>query len=101
MTDRKQKICVLGSTGSIGGQTLDVIRKNGGFAVTGLAAGRDAAALEAQVREFMPRRAFLWDEAAARDLEARVRDMVEDILKNRQETGAVEQDNNGGYRYVK
>jgi hypothetical protein len=35
------------------------------------------------------------------ELEARVRDMVEDILKNRQETGAVEQDNNGGYRYVK
>jgi len=34
------------------------------------------------------------------ELEARVRDMVEDILKNRQETGAVEQDNNGGYRYV-
>jgi len=34
------------------------------------------------------------------ELEARVRDIVEDILKNRQETGAVEQDNNGGYRYV-
>ena len=76
MTDRKQKICVLGSTGSIGGQTLDVIRKSGAFAVTGLAAGRDAEALEAQVREFMPRRAFLWDEAAARDLKERVRDMA-------------------------
>lgn len=34
------------------------------------------------------------------EIEARVRDMVEDILKNRQETGAVDQDNNGGYRYV-
>lgn len=34
------------------------------------------------------------------ELEARVKAMVEDILKNRQETGVVEQDNNGGYRYV-
>lgn len=34
------------------------------------------------------------------EMEARIRDMVEDILKNRQETGAVDQDNNGGYRYV-
>ena len=76
MPEGKKKICVLGATGSIGRQTLDVIRKSGGYEVTGLAAGRDAAALEAQVREFAPRRAFLWDEAAARDLAARVRDMA-------------------------
>ena len=76
MTDGKKKICILGCTGSIGRQTLDVIRKSGAYAVTGLAAGRDAAALEAQVREFRPRRAFLWEEEAARDLRARVADMA-------------------------
>ncbi|MBQ6076256.1 MAG: 1-deoxy-D-xylulose-5-phosphate reductoisomerase [Lachnospiraceae bacterium] len=76
MTDGKKKICILGCTGSIGRQTLDVIRKSGAYAVTGLAAGRDAAALEAQAREFGPARVFLWDEEAARDLKARLRDMA-------------------------
>ena len=76
MTDGKKKICILGCTGSIGRQTLDVIRKSGAYAVTGLAAGRDAAALEAQAREFGPVRVFLWDEEAARDLKARLRDMA-------------------------
>ena len=76
MAGGKKKICVLGSTGSIGRQTLDVIRKSGAYEVTGLAAGRDAAALEAQLREFEPHRAFLWDEAAARDLRDRVKDMA-------------------------
>ncbi len=49
-------LVVLGSTGSVGRQTLDVVRRlNGRFRVVGLAAGRNVAALERQVREFSPR----------------------------------------------
>jgi 1-deoxy-D-xylulose-5-phosphate reductoisomerase len=49
-------LVVLGSTGSIGRQTLDVVRALGDrFRVIGLAAGRNTAALEQQVREFAPR----------------------------------------------
>ena len=49
------KIAVLGSTGSIGTQTLEVVRNNGDIRVTALAAGRNIEKLEEQVREFKPK----------------------------------------------
>lgn len=55
-----RKITVLGSTGSIGTQTLDVIRHLNG-AVEGLAAHRNTALLERQAREFCPRRVAVGD----------------------------------------
>lgn len=68
-------LSVLGSTGSIGRQTLDVVRKSKEFEVLALAAGRDVAALEEQVREFHPRRVCVFEEAAAGDLRIRLADM--------------------------
>ena len=69
-----KRIAILGSTGSIGTQTLDVVRANGDIQVMGLAAGRNIMKLEEQIREFHPVLAAVWDEQAAKDLEVRIRD---------------------------
>ena len=72
----QKRIAVLGSTGSIGTQALDIVRAYPDrLSVTALAAGQNVRAIEAQIREFRPRLACLWDEAAARELKARVRDL--------------------------
>lgn len=53
MTESPRRVLVLGATGSIGSQTLDIIRRNPDrFAVAGLSAGTDAAGLEALAQEF-------------------------------------------------
>ena len=57
-----KRIAILGSTGSIGTQTLDVVRANGDIQVMGLAAGRNIMKLEEQIREFHPVLAAVWDE---------------------------------------
>ncbi len=69
-----KRISVLGSTGSIGTQTLEVVRQNRDLEVTALAAGSNAALLEAQAREFSPRLVSLWDEEAAKELAVRLAD---------------------------
>lgn len=74
-----KRLVILGSTGSIGTQALDVVRMQG-YTVTALAAHSQVALLEKQIREFRPRAAALFDEAAARDLRVRVRDLPVDIL---------------------
>ena len=60
-----KKIALLGSTGSIGTQTLEVAREKG-YRITALAARQSVAALEAQIREFSPEYCAVSDEAAAR-----------------------------------
>ena len=57
-----KRIAILGSTGSIGTQTLDVVRANGDIEVVGIAAGRNIDALESQIREFSPKICGVWDE---------------------------------------
>ncbi len=69
-----KNIAILGSTGSIGTQTLDVVRANGDLRVLGLGARRNITKLEEQIREFHPLLAAVWDEKAAGDLAARIRD---------------------------
>ena len=69
-----KKIAILGSTGSIGTQTLDVVRKNKDIEVLGLSAGKNIDRLEEQIREFSPRLVAVWEEAAAKDLAVRVSD---------------------------
>ncbi|MCC6094788.1 MAG: 1-deoxy-D-xylulose-5-phosphate reductoisomerase [Eubacterium sp.] len=69
-----KKIAILGSTGSIGTQTLDVVRNNQDLQVVGIAAGKNVQKIEEQVREFHPKLAVLYDESAAEDLKARIRD---------------------------
>lgn len=70
-----KKISILGSTGSIGTQTLEVARNNGDIQVTALAAGRNIALLEKQIREFKPSLACVWDEEKAKELKAAVADL--------------------------
>lgn len=70
-----KKIAILGSTGSIGTQTLEVVRENGDIEVLGLAAGNNITLLEKQIREFRPQVAAVWTEDKAREL----RDKVQDI----------------------
>ncbi len=67
-------ISILGSTGSIGTQTLDVVRHQKDVKVAALAAGRNIRKLEEQIREFEPRIAAVWDEADARELRQKVAD---------------------------
>ncbi len=70
-----KKIGILGSTGSIGTQTLDIVRKEKDLEVVSLAAGSNVSLLEAQIREFHPEIAALWEEEAAEELRTRVRDL--------------------------
>lgn len=75
-----KKIAILGSTGSIGTQTLEVVRSNSELQVAALAAGSNVEKMEEQIREFRPRVAAMWTEAAAADLKARVADLDVKIL---------------------
>ena len=70
-----KKIAILGSTGSIGTQTLEVVRENGDIEVTALAAGSNIALLEKQIREFHPKMAAVWSEEKAKELKAHIRDL--------------------------
>lgn len=70
----KKTISLLGSTGSIGRQTLEVARMHD-FSVCALAAHSNVALLEEQIREFHPALAVVYQEEAARDLKERVRDL--------------------------
>lgn len=70
-----KKIAILGSTGSIGTQTLEIVRENPDLQVVGLAAGSNAQLLERQVREFAPRLVSLESEEACRELRVRLADM--------------------------
>ncbi len=70
-----KKIAILGSTGSIGTQTLDVVRANKDLQVLGISAGRNVKKLEEQVREFHPRLVAVWEEEAAKELAVRIQDL--------------------------
>ena len=70
-----KKIAILGSTGSIGTQTLEVVRENGDLEVLGLAAGNNIKLLEAQIREFHPKVAAVWSEEKAKELRENVKDL--------------------------
>ena len=68
-------ITILGSTGSIGTQTLDIVREYGeDLRVVAIAANRQVDLVEKQVREFTPKFACMYDEAAANDLKTRLAD---------------------------
>ena len=70
-----KKIAILGSTGSIGTQTLEVVRANKDIEVTALAAGSNIDLLEKQIPEFSPKIAAVWNEEKAKELKDRVRDL--------------------------
>lgn len=71
----EKTIAILGSTGSIGTQTLEVVRENQDIRVAGLSAGSNITLLEKQIREFHPSLAAVWDEEQAKILAGKVRDL--------------------------
>lgn len=70
-----RKIAILGSTGSIGTQTLDVVREHGDIEVVALSCGRNIDLIEKQVREFKPKLVSVWNEADAKALKTSLSDM--------------------------
>lgn len=75
-----KNIAILGSTGSIGTQTLDVISRTEDFKVTALCAGSNAGLLEKQIRRFHPQVAVLYDKERARQLASAVSDLPVRVL---------------------
>lgn len=75
-----KKIAILGSTGSIGTQTLEVVRENKDIEVLGLAAGNNIQLLEEQIREFHPKKVAVWTEEKALELKQKVADLSVEVL---------------------
>ena len=76
-----KKIALLGSTGSIGTQTLDVVRHyKDDFQVTALAASSNITRLEEQIREFKPKMAVVFNEDKAVELKQNIQDLDVEIL---------------------
>lgn len=73
-------ISVLGSTGSIGTQTLEVVRNNKELKICALAAGQNIDLLEKQIREFLPHTVCVWEEKKAKELAIRVKDISVSVV---------------------
>jgi len=73
--NKMKKIAILGSTGSIGTQTLEVARNNGDLEIVSMAAGSNVKKLEEQIREFRPKTVAVWTEEKARELRDNIRDL--------------------------
>lgn len=74
-----KKIAILGSTGSIGTQTLEVARQQKDLEIVGLAAGNNIQLLEQQIREFHPKKVAVWSEEKAKELKTRIGDLSVEI----------------------
>nr|WP_297937662.1 1-deoxy-D-xylulose-5-phosphate reductoisomerase [uncultured Lachnoclostridium sp.] len=75
-----KKIAILGSTGSIGTQTLDVVRNNKDLEVVALAAGSNITRLEEQILEFRPKVVSVWEEQKAKELREKVKHLDVKVL---------------------
>ncbi len=73
-------IAILGSTGSIGTQTLDIVEKNSDLNVVALSAHSNVTLIEEQIRKFHPKKVCMYDEQSAKDLAVRVQDMDVEIV---------------------
>ncbi len=70
----EKKLVILGSTGSIGTQTLEIVKNNEGLSVCALAAATNVTLMEAQAREFKPSLCVMYEEKAAAELKERLKD---------------------------
>ena len=75
-----KQIAILGSTGSIGTQTLEVVRENGDIQVLAMAAGNNIGLLEDQIREFHPKLVAVWSEEKAKELIDRIKDSDTEVM---------------------
>lgn len=73
-------LCLLGSSGSIGTQTIDIIRRHGGFNIVSLAVDRNIEVLEQQIREFKPKRVCVFDGQRAEELKKNIADLSVEVL---------------------
>ncbi|MCR4720343.1 MAG: 1-deoxy-D-xylulose-5-phosphate reductoisomerase [Lachnospiraceae bacterium] len=73
-------IVILGSTGSIGTQTTEIIEKRGGYRIKALAAYKSVDIMEEQVRKYKPEICCMFDEASAKELKTRLNDVSVRIL---------------------
>lgn len=73
--NEKKKIAILGSTGSIGTQTLSIVREHGDIDVVAMACGKNLKLFEEQLREFKPLFAAVWDEDDAAALRSATADL--------------------------
>ena len=76
----EKRLVILGSTGSIGTQTLEIVRENEDLSVVALAAGSNTALMERQIREFKPCFAVMYNEAAAKELALATADLDVTVL---------------------
>lgn len=75
-----KKIAILGSTGSIGTQTLEIVREHGDIQVVAMAAGSNITLLEQQIREFHPSLVSVWEEEKAKELRVKTADLPVRVL---------------------
>lgn len=76
-----KKVCILGSTGSIGTQTLDIVRTySEDLQVVSMSAAKNVDLMEQQIREFSPKAVCMFDEAAAKELKEKVSDTQTKVL---------------------
>lgn len=75
-----KNIAIMGSTGSIGTQTLEVVRSNPSLKVKALAAGSSVEKIEEQIREFKPELVCMWEENAAKALAVKVADLPVKVM---------------------
>ena len=77
---KEKRLTILGSTGSIGTQALEVVRLLKYYKVEAISANTSVDLVEKQIREFHPRYAVMMDETAAKDLSLRVADTDTKVL---------------------
>ena len=75
-----KQIAILGSTGTIGTQTLEVVRENGDIQFLAMAAGNNIGLLEDQIREFHPKLVAVWSEEKAKELRDRIKDTDTEVM---------------------
>lgn len=80
MKDGLKGLAIFGSTGSIGTQTLEIVRRQGGYRVVAVSAYSNVSLMEEQIREFKPDYAVMYLETAAEDLKTRVADLPVKVL---------------------
>ena len=75
MVQKRKKIAILGSTGSIGTQTLEIVDEQRDIEVVALSAGGNIDLLEKQMRKYKPKLVSVWEEAKAKELRENTRDL--------------------------
>ena len=79
-----KNLCLLGSTGSIGRQTIDIIKRHGGFKIVSLAAKSSIDTLEDQIEELNPKKVCVFDENKAGILAGRLKNRSVKVLSGMQ-----------------